>query len=346
VTHRTLGILGTGQLGRMTALAAARLGARCVVLGPGGRESPAGQVAWDTIEADYMDEDALARLADLSDAVTYEFENVPAASVAFLEQRSVPVRPGARLLEVGQNRAAEKAFLNAIGIKTAPWRVVRAPADIPDGPGLLKTLRMGYDGKGQARMEGEPARALASVGGGPALWEGLVDFAAECSVIVARDVRGAVVTYGPARNTHAGGILASSEVPAGLDSATEGKALEMAMALAGAVDLVGVVGLELFVLPDGSLLANEIAPRPHNSGHWTIDACAVSQFENHARAALGLPVVELGRHSDAVMENLIGPEGMARVPALLSDPGACVHLYGKGETRPGRKMGHVTWLAR
>jgi 5-(carboxyamino)imidazole ribonucleotide synthase len=341
---RTLGILGGGQLGRMTALAAARLGARCVVLDPGGRDTPAGQVAWRGVTGAFDDRCALRRFADMVDAATYEFENVPADSVAYLE-KLVPVRPGARLLEVTQDRAAEKAFLNDAGVPTTPWRVVEGAGDIPPGPGVLKALRGGYDGRGQAMLapDTDRAGALKTIGGAPALWEGRVDFAAECSVIVARDVHANVQTYGPARNTHAGGILVRSEVPARLDAATERAALTHARALAGALALVGVAAVEFFVLPDGGLLGNEVAPRPHNSGHWTIEACAASQFDAHARAALGLPLADASlRCAGVVMDNLLGPEGLARGREALAagHPGA--HLYGKAEARPGRKMGHIT----
>lgn len=344
MTGQVLGILGGGQLGRMTALAAARIGARCVVLDPAGRGSPAGQVAWEVVAGAYDDPAALARLADLCDAATYEFENIPVETVRALAAR-LPVRPGARLLEVSQDRAAEKRFLNEAGIPTAPWRAVESAGDIPPGPGLLKTRRMGYDGKGQAQLDDQTNRAaaLASLGG-PAIWEGLVDFACEASVIVARDAGGRAETYGPARNDHAGGILSRSTVPAGLDPETETRALALATRLAQAVELVGVLALELFITCDGDILANEIAPRPHNSGHWTIDACAVSQFENHARTALGLPLAAPGRYSGAVMDNLVGPEGLKTGLAALEKGQPGVHLYGKDAAPPGRKIGHITTL--
>jgi 5-(carboxyamino)imidazole ribonucleotide synthase len=345
----TIGILGGGQLARMLAMAAARLGYRTHVFEPG--DAPAAQVASDWTRAPYSDEGALARFAGSVDIVTYEFENVPAAALAILEATR-PVRPGRAALEVSQDRLDEKTFLASIGCATAPW------ADVPDPfaltkalrtigtPAILKTRRMGYDGKGQVRID-DPSNAEAgfeAMAGAPAILEGVVPFRREVSVIAARGLTGETVCFDPGENVHEGGILRRTTVPATLSSQQRVDAALLAGRILNALDYVGVLGVELFVT-DAALLVNEIAPRIHNSGHWTEAACAVDQFEQHIRAVAGLPLGDGTRHSDAVMENLIG-EDLEALPRRLSDPAARVHLYGKAEVRAGRKMGHVTRLSR
>ena len=346
---KTLGILGGGQLGRMLAMAAARLGIDCHIYCP-DEGSPAARVSAEATVAAYEDEGALAAFAEAVDAVTTEFENVPAATARFLAAR-VPVHPSAEALEIAQDRVAEKAFLNGIGIETAPWRGVDTLGDLTAaldeiGPrGILKTRRLGYDGKGQVRLEGpgDAAEAFAAMAGAPAVLEGFAAFEREISVIAARGTDGTVRCYEPGENRHSKGILRTTTVPAQIDAATRDAALAMAERIVSALDYVGVIGVEMFVMDGGALLVNEIAPRVHNTGHWTLEGCAVSQFEQHVRAVCGLPLGDPARHSDAVMENLIGSD-IDAVPALLADPGAALHLYGKGDARPGRKMGHVTRL--
>ena len=346
----TLGILGGGQLGRMLAMAAARLGIDCHIYCP-DEDSPAARVSAQATVGGYDDEGALAGFAASVDAVTTEFENVPAATARFLATRG-PVHPSAEALEIAQDRVAEKTFLNGIGIDTAPWRAVDSLDDLTRalaaiGPrGILKTRRLGYDGKGQARLDGpeDAAEAFTGMLGTPSVLEGLAAFEREISVIAARGTDGTVRCYDPGENHHSEGILRTTTVPARIDSATHEAALSMAERIITALDYVGVIGVEIFAMPDGVLLVNEIAPRVHNTGHWTIEGCAVSQFEQHVRAVCGLPLGDPARHSDAVMENLIGDD-IDAVPSLLAEPGAALHLYGKGDARPGRKMGHVTRLA-
>lgn len=346
-----LGILGGGQLGRMLAMAAARLGIDAHIYCPDA-DSPAARVSAAATVAAYDDEAALAAFAASVDAVTTEFENIPAATARFLAAR-VPVHPSAEALEIAQDRVAEKEFLNGIGIDTAPWRAVDALADLTAavdaiGPrGILKTRRLGYDGKGQARLDGagDAGAAFASMAGAPAVLEGFAAFEREISVIAARAVDGTVRCYDPGENRHSDGILRETRVPAAIDTATRDAALAMAGRIVADLDYVGVIGVEMFVMPGGALLVNEIAPRVHNTGHWTIEGCAVSQFEQHVRAVCGLPLGDPSRHSDAVMTNLIGDD-VDTLPALLAEPGAALHLYGKGDARPGRKMGHVTRLGR
>jgi 5-(carboxyamino)imidazole ribonucleotide synthase len=345
----TIGIIGGGQLGRMLAMAAARLGYRTVVLEPQA-DCPAAQVANRQITAAYDDPAALAELADASDVVTYEFENVPVAAASALAAK-VPVHPPARALEVAQDRVTEKTFLNGIGIATADFRPVDNDDELTaalkafGGSGILKTRRMGYDGKGQRVFRNMEAGGFAgtceAMGNVPLILEAFVPFEREISVIAARGIGGAVAAYDPAENVHRNGILHTSTLPAGMNAGTALAAQAAASKILSALDYVGVIGVEFFVLADGSLLANEIAPRVHNSGHWTEAACIVSQFEQHIRAVAGLPLGNPGRHSDCVMENLIGDD-VLRVPELLSEPDLMLHLYGKAEARPGRKMGHFT----
>lgn len=349
----TIGIIGGGQLGRMLAISAARLGYRTVVLEPQA-DCPAAQVANRQITAAYDDQTALAELAAASVVVTYEFENVPVAAANALAA-TVPVYPPARALNVAQDRVSEKTFLKGIGIATADFRPVDSDHDLASalkafgGSGILKTRRMGYDGKGQRVFRDMEAGGLAgtcqAMGGVPLILEGLVPFEREISVIAARGLDGAVAAYDPAENVHRNGILHTSTLPAGIEPRTAEAARMAASKILSALDYVGVIGVEFFVMADGSLLANEIAPRVHNSGHWTEAACVVSQFEQHIRAVAGLPLGSTNRHSDCVMENLIGDD-VLRVPELLAEPDLMLHLYGKAEARPGRKMGHFTRISR
>jgi 5-(carboxyamino)imidazole ribonucleotide synthase len=345
----TIGILGGGQLGRMLALAAARLGLGACILCPEA-DSPAGAVAAASVVAAYDDEAVLDRFAAQVDAVTYEFENIPVATVEYLAARK-PMRPGATALRLTQDRLAEKTFLNDIGLETAPFAAVDTPAGLAvartrlGAPAILKSRRFGYDGKGQARVSAEtdPAAAWAAIGARPAILEGLVRFAREISVVAARGLDGRTACYDPIENLHRDHILHTSQVPAAIDAATVAAAHAIAGRILAALDYVGVLAVELFVAEDGRLLVNEIAPRVHNSGHLTLDACAVSQFEQHVRAVCGWPLGATARHSDATMVNLIGAEVEAW-RAIAAEPGAALHLYGKAEARPGRKMGHVTRL--
>ncbi len=346
----TIGILGAGQLGRMTALAAAELGYRTVVLTP-EEDAPASHVSALTIHADYTDEAALAHLARVADVVTLEFENVPAEAVSFLESLGKPVRPGSRVLAVAQDRVAEKDFARSIGGGTAPYeKVDTLKALIPaleriGRPSVLKTRRMGYDGKGQRIIahRDNPVEAWDAIGGKPAILEGFVKFNREISVIVARGLDGAVRAYVPVENRHREHILAETIAPAPISRELAKQAESLAARLATQLDLVGLLAVEMFVTDDGRILVNELAPRPHNSGHWTIDACMVSQFEQLVRAVCGLPLGSPERHADAVMSNLLGDD-VERWPEFMKEPNARLHLYGKAEARKGRKMGHVTRL--
>ena len=335
---QTIGILGGGQLGRMLSVAASRLGLRCHVYEPGA--APAGDVAWRVTTAPYEDEAALRAFADSVDVITYEFENVPTSALDLLESIR-PIRPNRRALAVSQDRLTEKTFLNDIGLATAPFADVPGPADLDAAvqaigrPSILKTRRMGYDGKGQVRIGNGPAEWT----GAPSVLEGFVDFGAEISVIIARGADGQVAAFDPGLNVHEGGILRTTTVPCGLPGAVTTDAVLIAARIANALDYVGVMGVELFVTAQG-LIVNEIAPRVHNSGHWTQAGCAVDQFEQHIRAVAGLPLGDGRRYADVRMENLIGDD-LDRVPDLLGAPNTQVHLYGKGAPRPGRKMGHV-----
>ncbi|MEM6974346.1 MAG: 5-(carboxyamino)imidazole ribonucleotide synthase [Pseudomonadota bacterium] len=346
----TIGILGGGQLGRMLAIAAARLGLSTHIYDPAPR-APAAEVAHTHTAAAWDDTEALAAFAAAVDVATYEFENVPLATARAVAG-SVDLRPGTRALEVAQDRASEKTFLTGIGLTTAPWAPVDGPGDLATAaettglPAILKTRRLGYDGKGQARLaEGfDPAAAWAEVGAAPSVLEGFVPFQAELSVIVARAADGRVEAFDPARNEHEGGILCRSTVPAGLPARVILNAVLSAGRIVSALDYIGVMGVEFFAAPQG-LLVNEIAPRVHNTGHWTIEACATDQFSQHIRAVAGWPLAEARRHADAVMENLIGDDAAAW-ERLAAEPGVALHLYGKAEIRPGRKMGHVTKITQ
>ncbi|WVT72700.1 5-(carboxyamino)imidazole ribonucleotide synthase [Sinorhizobium chiapasense] len=348
----TIGIIGGGQLGRMLAMAAARLNFRTVILEP-QIDCPAAQVANEQIVGAYDDEAALGQLAAVSDIITYEFENVPVAAAEGLAAKR-PVFPPPKALEVAQDRLVEKRFINDCGIATARFHAVDSQADLEaaladfGGTGVLKTCRLGYDGKGQRvfRSAGDsPAGAFAALGGVPLILESFVPFEREISIIAARSTDGTVACFDPAENVHRNGILHTSTVPAAVGAETADAARKAAKAILDALGYVGVIGVEFFVLADGSLIANEMAPRVHNSGHWTEAACIVSQFEQHIRAVSGLPLGNPRRHSDCVMQNLIGDD-LNDVPTWLAEDDVLVHLYGKTEARAGRKMGHVTRLVR
>jgi 5-(carboxyamino)imidazole ribonucleotide synthase len=345
----TIGILGGGQLGRMLSIAAARLGLKTHIYEP-GPNPPAGDVAAAVTTAAYDDAEALARFAGSVDVVTFEFENVPALAAATLLAHA-PVRPTPRALEISQDRVDEKAFIEGLGIAVAPWRAVGDLKDLKAGlaeigaPSILKTRRLGYDGKGQVRI-GDACRAESAwdeIAGAPAILEGLVPFVREISVIGARGLSGEVVCYDPGENVHRDGILHTTTVPAEITAAVRMDAVLIAGKILNALDYVGVMGIELFQAPEGKLLVNEIAPRVHNSGHWTIEACLVDQFQQHIRAVAGWPLGDGSRHSDAVMTNLIGAEAEEWHRLAASADG--LHLYGKAEARPGRKMGHVTRIS-
>jgi 5-(carboxyamino)imidazole ribonucleotide synthase len=345
-----VGILGGGQLGRMLATAAADMGLSCHVYCPDPK-SPAFAVAAQRTIASYEDEPALAAFAGAVDVVTFEFENVPAATARFIAER-VAMFPGPRSLETAQDRLSEKQLMIDLGVPTAAFAEVAKQADIYSAlakagrPAILKTLRFGYDGKGQALIRGgdDPVSAWRAIGEAPAILESFVNFESEISVILARGRDGATRAFDIAANVHEGGILATTTVPAAVSPALAAEAVAIAEKIAEALGHVGVLAVEMFVVAAGGerrLLVNEIAPRVHNSGHWTTDACLVSQFEQHLRAICGWPLADPARHSDATMTNLIG-EAVETWPLLAAEPGARLHLYGKAETRPGRKMGHVT----
>lgn len=343
--NSVIGILGGGQLGRMLSVAASRLGLRTHIYDP-GTNPPAGDVTHAVTTAPWEDAEALRAFAEGCDVVTYEFENVPTAALDLIESL-VPIRPGREALRISQDRITEKDFLSGLGLTTAPY------ADCPDLPALeaalqklgrpaiLKTRRFGYDGKGQVRFDEttDAAEAFASLKGAPAVLEGFVDFACEISVIAARGLDGRVAAYDPGENVHKAGILRSTTVPAGVPARHRQDAVLMAGRILNALDYVGVMGLELFVTRDG-LVVNEIAPRVHNSGHWTQNGCVVDQFEQHIRAVAGWPLGDASRHADVVMENLIGDD-IAQIPSFASAPSTALHLYGKAEAREGRKMGHI-----
>ena len=345
MSERVIGILGGGQLGRMLAVAAARLGFRTHIFEPGANP-PAADVAHALTTASYDDVAALRAFAATVDVITYEFENIPTAALDVLEALR-PIRPGRMALATSQDRLLEKAFLTGLGIACAPYAAVGSLAELQAAvaavgvPSILKTTRLGYDGKGQVRLRAaaDAEAAWAAMQGAPAVLEGFIDFTHEVSVIAARGLDGSVACYDPGQNVHRDGILHTTTLPAKLTANQRTDAVLMAAKVLNALEYVGVLGLELFVTP-GGLIANEIAPRVHNSGHWTQNGCAVDQFEQHIRAVVGWPLGDGSRHSDVVMENLIGDD-MLRVPAIARENGAALHLYGKAEARPGRKMGHV-----
>lgn len=340
-----IGILGGGQLGRMLSVAAARLGYRTHVYEPAAHP-PAAHVAEKVVTAPYEDAAALRAFAEGVDVITYEFENVPTAALDLLESLR-PIRPNRRALAVSQDRMLEKDFLSGIGLTTAPYAAVTTLAELEAAlarigtPAILKTTRLGYDGKGQVRIADAAAAegALAAMQGAACVLEGFVTFTREVSVIAARGLSGEVAAYDPGENVHVDGILSTTTVPATLTPVQRTDAVLLAARILNALDYVGVMGVELFVTPAG-LVVNEIAPRVHNSGHWTQNGCAVDQFEQHIRAIAGWPLGDGSRHADVVMENLIGDD-VARVPQIAREPNAAIHLYGKAEARPWRKMGHV-----
>ncbi len=344
----TIGILGGGQLGRMLALAAPRLGLKTHIYSD-APDAPAFDVAAAHMLASYTDKAALASFARDVDVITFEFENIPSETLAVLA-REKTVWPDARALSATQDRLAEKDFVSALGIATT--RYARADNRDQTGtalrdigiPAIIKTRRLGYDGKGQSRISkpGDLDDALNAIRHAPAILEKLVDFAFECSVIAARGADGSFAAYDPPENIHRDHILRCSEVPARLTRAQCDEAGTIARKIADALGYVGVLAVEFFVTKDGALLVNEIAPRVHNSGHWTLEACVVSQFEQHIRAVAGWPLGDPSRHSDAVMINLIGAE--AEDWKSLAAASGALHLYGKKDIRQGRKMGHVTRL--
>ena len=345
----TIGILGGGQLGRMLALAAARLGLKTHIYSDEA-DAPAFQVATTHTHAAYDDGASLCDFAAVCDAITFEFENVPSATIALLG-REKPANPNARALEVAQERYAEKTFIAGLGMKTAAFaraddlEEARVALELIGAPAILKSRRLGYDGKGQARVGtvDDLPGAIASLKGAPAILERFVDFAFEASVIAARGGDGSFAAYDPSENLHARHILRRSTVPARLSEVQIREAQGIARTIAELLGYVGVLCVELFVTKDGALLVNEIAPRVHNSGHWTLEACATSQFEQHIRAIAGWPLADPLRHSNAIMENIIGEE--ARDWLARASCGGALHLYGKSEIRAGRKMGHVTQLS-
>ncbi len=346
----TIGIIGGGQLGRMSAMAAARLGYRAHIFTP-EPDSPAALVAAQTTVAAYTDQAALKIFAATVDVVTFEFENIPATSLQLLTSLK-PVHPSAEVLAISQDRLAEKAFLNSIGVPTAPYAAVESEADLAAAiatlglPAVLKTTRLGYDGKGQAmlRTQHDAAAAFAALAPKPLVLEGFINFACEISVIVARSADGSIASFDPVENRHKHHILDLTLAPAPLPLEILAEATRLGRLIAEKLNLTGLLAVEMFVTATGTLLVNEIAPRPHNSGHWTLDACPASQFEMHIRAVAGLPLPPASRHSDAVMKNLIGPDDMADWPAIVATPGLIPHHYGKTVARPGRKMGHINRL--
>jgi 5-(carboxyamino)imidazole ribonucleotide synthase len=350
----SLGVLGGGQLGRMFTLAAHSMGYRVVVLDP-DPHSPAGLIADQHINADYQDRAALQMLGDECAAITTEFENIPAESLEFLEQYC-PVRPGADAVRIAQNRINEKTFIRQQGLATAPFAAIYEAADIEDAisglqpPLLLKTASMGYDGKGQQQVStaDEAGAAFIQAGGAPCILEEMVELEREISVILVRNTSGLTAVYPVGENRHVNGILDTTIVPSGVDTAITDAAIDMARQLADAMNYCGVLAVEFFCTRQGELLINEMAPRPHNSGHYTVDACATSQFEQQVRMMCGLAPSDTKLLSAVVMTNLMGDIWNDGTPAwqhVLNEPGAHLHLYGKREARPGRKMGHINCLA-
>ncbi|WP_281684650.1 5-(carboxyamino)imidazole ribonucleotide synthase [Thalassobaculum salexigens] len=345
--NAVIGILGGGQLGRMTALAAAPLGYRCHIYDPDADGGPAAQVSFAATSAAWDDWAALDAFAEAVDVVTYEFENVPVATVEYLMKR-VAVRPGPMALEVAQHRVTEKSFARDQGLETAQFWGVTTLDELIDGlsavgvPAILKTCRLGYDGKGQIRvdMESSLATVWEELGSDDAILERMVPFVTEVSVIAARGADGEIACFPVTENSHEDGILRRSVVPARVSDAVAAAARKAAETLIDGLDIVGLLAVEMFVTEDGEVLINEVAPRPHNSGHWTQNGCATSQFEQFVRAVAGLPLGPTDILCDSEMLNLIGDD-VDKVSGYLRDPDAHVHLYGKAEARPGRKMGHV-----
>ena len=340
----TIGILGGGQLGRMLSVAASRLGLKTHIFEPGANP-PAAHVADAVTTASYDDHAALTAFAQSVDVITYEFENIPTSALDLLETLR-PIHPGRQALATSQDRLVEKNFLQSLGLQTAPFATVDNTADLDAAiaqigtPAIMKTRTMGYDGKGQARImsQGDATQALADMAGAPAILEGFVNFSHEVSIIGARSADGAVACFDPGENVHVDGILRTTTVPAKLTPSQRTDAVLIAARILNELDYTGVMGVELFVTPQG-LIVNEIAPRVHNSGHWTQNGCTIDQFEQHIRAVAGWPLGDGSRHSDVVMENLIGDD-MDRLPELAKTT-AALHLYGKADVKTGRKMGHV-----
>lgn len=346
----TIGILGGGQLGRMLSLAAARLGFKTHIFEPGAHP-PASHVAHRVTTAAYDDADALADFAGSVDVITYEFENIPTSALDQLD-RLRPLRPGRESLRISQDRLTEKDFLSGLGLGVAPYHNVETRADLDRAigivgtPSILKTRRFGYDGKGQSRLmsDADADLAFCDMQGAPALLEGFVNFTHEVSVIAARGPSGEIACFDPGQNLHKDGILATTTVPAQLSASQRSDAVLIAANILNALDYIGVMGVELFVTPQG-LIVNEIAPRVHNSGHWTQQGCAVDQFEQHIRAVAGWPLGDGRRYADVVMENLIGDD-ILRVHDIAREPNATLHLYGKTTIKTGRKMAHVNRITR
>ena len=349
----SIGVLGSGQLGRMFAIAARRMGYRVHTFSP-GYDTPTGQVADVEIRGPYEDLDAVRAFAAAVEVVTFEFENVPAAT-AEAAARAAPVRPSGEVLHVSQHRLREKTWLSAHGFPVTPYRAVRSLADLEAGlvalgcPALLKTAGWGYDGKGQVRITGpeQAAQAWATLAGEEAVLEAFVRYEREVSVVAARGHDGEMVDFGVIENVHVGGILDVSLAPARVSTRCAAQAREIARAVLEALEVVGVLCVEMFALADGTLLVNELAPRPHNSGHLTFDACLTSQFEQQLRAVCGLPLGATDLLRPAAMANLMGElwtPGQPQWVEALALPEVKLHLYGKAEARPGRKMGHLTAL--
>jgi 5-(carboxyamino)imidazole ribonucleotide synthase len=341
----SIGILGGGQLGRMLSVAASRLGFKSHIFEPGANP-PAGQVADAVTTAPYSDLDALTTFANSVDVITFEFENIPAEALDAVEKLR-PVLPARNALATSQDRITEKEFLSGLGLKVAPFANVETAADLAAAvasvgtPSILKTRRFGYDGKGQARLKPDTDAKAAwdDLGNTPCVLEGFIDFSHEVSVIGARSQSGEVVCYDPGENVHRDGILHTTTLPAKLTTAQRTDAVILTGQILNALDYVGVMGVELFVTPSG-LIVNEIAPRVHNSGHWTQNGCVIDQFEQHIRAVAGWPLGDGRRHSNVVMTNLIGDE-VLDVATLSKDASVGLHLYGKADAKAGRKMGHV-----
>ncbi|MDN6041229.1 MAG: 5-(carboxyamino)imidazole ribonucleotide synthase [Acetobacter sp.] len=345
--NAVIGIVGGGQLGRMSAMAAAKLGFKTHILtqDPNG---PAAQVSSGITLGAYDDLAVLEQFARAVDVVTFEFENISADGLDCLAQHC-PVRPSGAILRTSQDRAVEKTFLTQAGVPIAPWHPVTDHASLQVAaeklgfPFILKTARDGYDGKGQRRVytPDELTEAYAALAPRALVAEGMVDFACEISVMVVRGANGTVRCFDPAQNFHRNGILDITLAPAPIAPELTQQAQTLATTIAEKLELIGILGVEMFIDRTGNLLVNEIAPRPHNSGHWTMDACPVDQFDMHIRAVAGLPLPPAQRHADAIMKNLIGPDDMALWPQIIATPTFLPHLYGKAEARRGRKMGHV-----
>jgi 5-(carboxyamino)imidazole ribonucleotide synthase len=347
-TGATIGILGGGQLGRMLSVAASRLGFKTHIFEPAANP-PAGHVADAVTTASYEDEAALKAFAACVDVITYEFENVPTSALDLLESIK-PIRPNRRALAVSQDRITEKEFLSGLGLNIAPYAAVDTAEDLDKAiaeigaPAILKTRRFGYDGKGQARImdASDAPKAIKDVAGAPSVLEGFVEFSHEVSVIAARGQAGDVSCFDPGENVHTNGILHTTTVPATLTSAQRMDAVLLAAKILNELDYVGVMGVELFVTKQG-LVVNEIAPRVHNSGHWTQNGCVIDQFEQHIRAVVGWPLGDGKRHSNVEMLNLIG-EDVDRIPEFAKDGSVAIHMYGKDDVKAGRKMGHVNTI--